>query len=301
MTIIRALEAEMKRCGVEVRCGEKVEALEYEENYITAVRTRQERYRIQNVIIATGGMGYPVLGAEGDGYRLAKSVGHSVTELHPAMMPLKTEEEWVSRCRADTIPGVELVVDLKKYRKHKARGDLIFTRDGIRGPVVLDFSREITPLLAKMEKVPLKMNLTKGMNEEQIRERLNQALSRNPQQSTHKLLQTLLPESLALVLCEMADADSAIGFKKLPGSTRDRLIRLLAWTPLTITGHEGFKKAMITRGGIPLKEIDPNTMQSRKMEGLYFCGEVMHLDGPCGGYNLQWSFSSGWLAGGLGT
>ena len=299
MTIIRALEAEMKRCGVEVRCGEKVEALEYEENHITAIRTRQERYGTQNVIIATGGMGYPVLGAEGDGYQLAKSVGHSVTELHPAMMPLKTEEEWVSRCRADTIPGAELVVNLKKYRKHKARGDLIFTRDGIRGPVVLDFSREITPLLAKMEKVPLKMNLTKGMNEEQIREHLHHALSRNPQQSTRELLQTLLPESLAHVLCEMADADPAAGFKKLPGSTRDRLIRLLAWTPLTITGHEGFKKAMITRGGIPLKEIDPNTMQSRKMDGLYFCGEVMNLDGPCGGYNLQWSFASGWLAGGV--
>ena len=299
MTIILALEEEMKRCGVEVRCGEKVEAIEHNSEHVTALRTQHERYVTKHIIIATGGKGYPMLGAEGDGYRLAESVGHRVTELYPAMIPLRTKERWVSRCRADTIPGVELVVDLKKYRKLKAKGDLIFTRDGIRGPVVLDFSREITPLLAKMNEVPLKMNLTKGMNEEQIREHFIQVLNKDPHQNTLELLQTLLPESLARVFCEMADADSTVGFKKLSGASRDRLIQLLAWTPLTITGHEGFKMAMITRGGISLKEIDPKTMQSRKMRGLYFCGEVMNLDGPCGGYNLQWSFASGWLAGDL--
>ena len=298
-TIIQALEEEMQRCGVEVRCGEKVEAIEHNGEHITALRTQYERYTTRHIIIATGGKGYPMLGAEGDGYRLAKSAGHSVTELYPAMMPLHTKESWVSRCRADTIPGVQLVVDLKKHRKLKAKGDLIFTRDGIRGPVVLDFSREITPLLAKMDEVPLRANFTRGMNEEQIREHLDQALAKNPQQNTLELLQTLLPESLARVLCEIAEANVTSGFRKLPGITRDRLIGLLAWTPLTVTGHNGFANAMITRGGIPLKEIDPNTMQSRKIRGLYFCGEVMNLDGPCGGYNLQWSFASGRLAGEL--
>ena len=147
--------------------------------------------------------------------------------------------------------------------------------------------------------MPLKVNLTRGMNEEQIREHINQTLAKNPQQTTLELLQTLLPESLARVLCELADADMTTGFKRQAGVTRDRLVKLLAWTPLTVIGHDGFAKAMITRGGIPLKEIDPNTMQSRKIRGLYFCGEVMNLDGPCGGYNLQWSFASGRLAGEL--
>ena len=299
MTIIHALEKEMKRLGVKVLCSQKAETLEYSGEHVTGVRTETETFQALHVIIATGGMGYPMLGAEGDGYDLAASIGHQVTELYPAMMPLKTKEKWVAECRADTIPKVQLVVNLKKYRKLRAEGDLIFSRDGIRGPVVLDFSREITPLLSKLDEVPLLVNFTRGMNEEQIRRQLKKETAQDPHRNTLQLLQTLLPESLSRALCTLADADPELGFNKLPGISRDRLIKLLAWTPLTVTGHEGFKMAMITRGGISLKEINPATMQSKKLKGLYFCGEVMDLDGPCGGYNLQWSFASGYLAGGL--
>jgi predicted Rossmann fold flavoprotein len=165
--------------------------------------------------------------------------------------------------------------------------------------VVLDFSREITPLLAKYDEVPILMNLTKGMNEEQIRSHFKKELVKDPHRSPLELLTTLLPESVSRELCTLTGADTQLGFGRQSGQVRDRLIRLLVWTPLTVNGHDGFKMAMITRGGVPLKEIDPNTMQSRKKEGLYFCGEVMNLDGPCGGYNLQWSFASGYLAGKL--
>jgi len=300
-TIIHALEEEMMRLGVEVLCSQKVESLEHNSKNVTGVSTQGGVFYASNVVIATGGMGYPVLGAEGDGYHLAESIGHHITEVYPAMMPLKTKERWVASCRADTIPKAHLVVNIKKYKKLQARGDLIFTKEGIRGPVVLDFSREITPLLSKMDEVPLLMNLTRGMNEEQIREVLKKEISKNPHRSTLELLQTLLPEALSRVLCTLAEADPSLGFNKLSGATRDKLIKLLAWTPLTITGHDGFKMAMITRGGISLKEIDPKTMQSKKLKGLYFCGEVMDLDGPCGGYNLQWSFASGYLAGALNS
>jgi len=190
-------------------------------------------------------------------------------------------------------------VDMKKYKKLQAKGDLIFTKGGIRGPVVLDFSREITPLLSKFNEVPLLANFTKGMNEEQIREHFKDLLALNPHQTVLELVTSLLPESLSLELCRSAEADPTIGLNKLSGTARDKLIKLLAWTPLTVNGHDGFKMAMITRGGISLKEIDPYTMQSKKIKGLYFCGEVMNLDGPCGGYNLQWSFASGYLAGKL--
>jgi len=215
------------------------------------------------------------------------------------MMPLKVKEKWVENCRADTIAKVAMYVDMKKYKKLKAKGDLIFTKGGIRGPVVLDFSREITPLLAKFDEVPVLANLTKGMNEEQIRQHFKKALENNPHQNTLELLLTLLPESVSLELCSLAEANPALHLNKLSGKVRDKLIRLLVWTPLTINGHDGFKMAMITRGGIHLAEIDPYTMQSKKLNGLYFCGEVMNIDGPCGGYNLQWSFASGHLAGKL--
>lgn len=296
-TIIKALEIEMNKLGVEVLCSQKVERLEHDGSKVIGVSTQSNTFFADNIIIASGGMGYPVLGAEGDGYPLAESVGHKVTQLHPAMMPLKTKETWGANCRADTLAKVELRVNIKKYKKLHAKGDLIFTKNGIRGPVVLDFSREITPLLSKFDEVPMMMNLTKGMNEEQIRTHFKKELAKTPDLTVASLVQTLLPESVALELCKLADANPALTLGKLSGVVRDKLIKLLAWTPLTVNGHDGFKMAMITRGGVSLKEIDPNTMQSKKIKGLYFCGEVMNLDGPCGGYNLQWSFASGYLAG----
>ena len=296
-TIIAAMEQEMHDLDVTVLCSQRVVSLEHDGEKVTGVKTETDTFFAENIVIATGGKGYPVLGAEGDGYPLAESVGHKVTELYPAMMPLKVKEKWVEKCRADTIAKVAMHVDMKKYKKRSAKGDLIFTKDGIRGPVVLDFSREITPLLSKFEEVPLLANFTKGMNEEQIRAHFKKLLAADPHQTVLDLMKSLLPESLSLVLCTLAEADPASGFSKLPGQSRDRLIKLLAWTPLTVNGHDGFKMAMITRGGVSLKEIDPYTMQSKKLKGLYFCGEVMNLDGPCGGYNLQWSFASGYLAG----
>jgi len=298
-TIINAMAQELENLGVEVLCSQKVETLEHDGIKVSGVHTMTDTFYADAVVIASGGMGYPVLGAEGDGYPMAESVGHKVTELFPAMMPLKVKETWVANCRADTIAKVHMYVDMKKYKKLTALGDLIFTKGGIRGPVVLDFSREITPLLAKFDEVPVLANLTKGMNEEQIRSHIKNEIAKDPHRSTVQLMQTLLPESVSTELCKLAEADPTLGWNKLSGQARDKLIKLLAWTPLTINGHDGFKMAMITRGGISLKEIDPYTMQSKKLDGLYFCGEVMNIDGPCGGYNLQWSFASGFLAGKL--
>lgn len=296
-TIIEAMECEMQRLDVTVLCSHKVETLEHDGTHITGVSTQSQTFKAQNVVIATGGMGYPVLGAEGDGYPMAASVGHTITELFPAMMPLKVKETWVENCRADTIAKVTMHVDIKKYKKLSAKGDLIFTKGGIRGPVVLDFSREITPLLSKMEEVPVLVSLTKGMNEEQIREHFKKETNKNPHQNTLELLQTLLPHSVSQALCTLAEVDPTLTLGRQAGVTRDALIKLLVWTPLTVNGHDGFKMAMITRGGVSLKEIDPYTMQSKKLSGLYFCGEIMNIDGPCGGYNLQWSFASGYVAG----
>ena len=296
-TIIKAMEREMQRVGVEILCSTKVEELTLSDGKVTGIKTQNGSFESDAVIIATGGMGYPMLGAEGDGYRLAQQVGHTITEIHPAMMPLLTKEKWGAECRADTIAKVEMRVNIKKYKKLHAKGDLIFTKNGIRGPVVLDFSREITPLLAKFEEVPIVINMTKGMNEEQIRNHFKALLKREPDLTTLDLLTTLLPKSVASELCKLAKADLTMRLGKLAGVVRDNLIKLLVWTPLTITGHDGFKMAMITRGGVSLKEINPKSLESKKIDGLHFCGEVMNLDGPCGGYNLQWAFASGYLVG----
>jgi predicted Rossmann fold flavoprotein len=296
-SIIDAMVDEMSRLGVEILSNQKVDKLEVKDGKIVGVSTSSDSFYSSKVVIATGGKGYPKLGAEGDGYTLAQSVGHKITKLYPAMMPLKTKELWVANCRADTIPKAKLKVDIKRYRNLSAIGDLIFTKDGIRGPVVLDFSREITPLIDKLGEVPLLMNLTKGLNQEQIREHLKN--SNNHTQTALSILETIIPSSLAIEICNIADIDPHTALPK--GLSRDRLISLVAWTPLTVVGHSGFDMAMVTRGGVSLKEIEPKSMQSRVVEGLYFCGEVVDLDGPCGGYNLQWAFASGVLVGRVNT
>ncbi|MDA7816595.1 NAD(P)/FAD-dependent oxidoreductase [Sulfurimonas sp.] len=301
VTIIAALLDELEKLHVDIICSQKVEDILHIDNSVIGVKSTTDEFRAKNIVIATGGLGYPVLGAEGDGYEMAKDLGHSTTELHPAMMPLKTKEEWVKNCRADTIAKVEFRVDMKKHKKLKAHGDLIFTKTGIRGPVVLDFAREITPLISKYGEVPVLANLTKGMNEEQISKHFKNELDKELHVDILSLVKTLLPEPLSQELLYIADIDPTSPYSKTKGASRAKLISLLAWTPLTITGHDGFKMAMITRGGIKLNEIDPKTMQSKLIDGLYFCGEVMNLDGPCGGYNLQWSFASGYLAGRLLT
>lgn len=298
-TILDALENELQRLHVRVLCSQKVTHIISEYLHVSSVQTENEIFHAANIIIATGGLGYPMLGAQGDGYTLASELGHTTTELYPAMMPLLTKESWTDNCRADTIAKVELRVALKKYAKLKATGDLIFTKNGIRGPVVLDFAREITPILSELGEVPIVAKLTKGMNEDEMLQLFKNASVKNPDATIEESLKTILPSSLINELCRLSGAEASMKFSKIEGKSRAELIKNLCATPLTITGHEGFKMAMITRGGISLKEINPQTMQSKLIEGLYFCGEVMDIDGPCGGYNLQWSFSSGYLAGSL--
>jgi len=294
-SIITALETEMERLGVTLVCNSRVRALRLESGRVTGVETENgASFDAPAVIIAAGGLGYPQLGAEGDGYAMAQETGHRIEPLAPAMMPLHTKERWVAACRADTIADARIRVNLKKAKNLKASGDLIFTKTGIRGPVVLDFAREITPLLERYGEVPLLVNLCKGLDEDAILKHFKTAGS---ERGTAETLSDLLPRSVALELCALCGADPEARFSKLPGSVRDLLVRTAAWTPLTVTGHDGFAMAMITRGGVSLKEIDPETLQSKRVSGLYFCGEVVDLDGPCGGYNLQWSFSSGRLAG----
>jgi predicted Rossmann fold flavoprotein len=299
-TIISALESELQRLNVPILTQTKVETIAREGDRVVGITTEKHTYHAPNVILATGGLGYPQLGAEGDGFEMAKALGHTITDLYPAMMPLRTKESWGGQCRADTIPKVEIKIDLPKAKGIRAQGDLIFTQNGIRGPVVLDIAREINPFLSQHGDVPILINMTKGLHEDQLLRHIKDEIHKHPEQPVLTHIQTLLPESVGRALCTLAGADPDAGFNKLSGITRDRLIRFLAWTPLTIIGHEGFKMAMITRGGVSLKEISPQSMESKILRGLYFCGEVMNLDGPCGGYNLQWSFSSGFIAGHVG-
>jgi len=286
-TIIDALKKELEKQNIKVQTDTKVISIKKIEN-IFHIKSSKEIHYSNKVLLATGGLGYPKLGATGEGFEISKNLGHNVTELHPAMMPLHTKENWQSTCTADTIGKVEIKVNLpnKKLQRLKATGDLIFTKKGLRGPVILDFAREITPFLKDYNEVPILINLTK-MDENEIHGYIK----------SHNGLKGLLPQSVLDALCKLCGITSDTNYKSLQGEKKDKLIKLFAWTPFTITGHDGFTNAMITRGGVSLKEINPSTMESKLTSGLYFAGEIIDIDGPCGGYNLQWSFSSGYLVG----
>ena len=292
-TIVQALYKELLKNNIQIITKQHVKHILIQNHIIKGVQTTDQSYYSKSVIVATGGSGYSALGTTGDGYGMANELGHKIVDLYPAMIPLFTKERWVEKSRADTISGVEIKIDMKKAKKLKAKGDLIFTKLGIRGPVVLDFAREITPLLDKFKEVPILLNLTKGMNQDSI----NRHFKKYPNLNIIDIMTKLIPFSVANQLCILLNIDTNLKYSKLAGVDRDKLINILAWTPLSIVGHDGYDKAMVTRGGVSLKEIDPKTMQSKIITNLYFCGEVVDLDGPCGGYNLQWSFASGYLAG----
>ncbi len=291
-TIIDALSGELVKQNVTIKTNQKVINV-FKNDDIFEVQTQTDIFYSRILILATGGKGYEKLGATGEGYEIARSLGHSITKLYPAMMPLFVKESWIVRCTADTIGKAELQVNLKKHHNKKAVGDLIFTKNGIRGPVVLDFAREITPLFDDFEEIPIILNFIKGKDENYLIELFKQENTKN----VLKVLETILPVSIIQSLCEFYTIDITKRYKDLAGNDKTKLLQILTKTPLTISGSEGFKLAMITRGGVNLKEINPSTMQSKIVPNLYFTGEIVDIDGPCGGYNLQWAFSSGYLAG----
>jgi predicted Rossmann fold flavoprotein len=289
-TILNGLEKELENLGVTIKIQTKLQNILTTNNKIVGVETSQGLFYTSNVLLATGGLGYPKLGATGEGIQIARNLGHTITELYPAMMPLYTKESWQENCTADTIAKatIKVNVDNKKLKKLQATGDLIFTKNGLRGPVILDFAREITPFLKHQNEVPILVNMT-GKNEDEI---INYLKKNNG-------FGKLLPPSVLQQLCKMCDIPLNANYKDMKGIQKNKLVKLLAWTPFTIVGHDGFEKAMITRGGVSTKQIDPKTMQSKLIDGLYFAGEIVDIDGPCGGYNLQWAFSSGYVAGSL--
>ena len=296
--ILDALNRKLEDENIEVKTSIKIEKIEKIDD-IFVVSSQNGSFKSKNLVLATGGLGYPTLGANGDGYIFSSSFGHNITKTHPAMMPLFTKETNFASCKADTIAKAILKVNIPKYKNLKLVGDLIFTNSGLRGPVILDFAREITPILSNYNEVPLLISFVKGKNEDEIYKHLKDEIGKNPENNILQNLETFLAFSVAKEILNICEIKDDLRFKQIEGIKREKLIKTLVWTPFTIIGHDGFKHAMITRGGVSLKEIDDKTMQSRLVSGLYFCGELVDIDGPCGGYNLQWSFSSGFLAGKL--
>jgi predicted Rossmann fold flavoprotein len=292
--VLAALVQELERLQFEVKTDCHIDDARFEDE-LFHVQHQDGVLHSSYLILATGGLALPGSGSDGQGYGFAETFGHKCTTRYPAGVPLVTAEDWPAKCTAHTIGKARVTIDLPKCGKLAAIGDLIFTRNGIRGPVVLDISREISPLLEKHTQVPLLFNLCKGRNQEEWQE-LFKSWHKDGSQRLVDCLEKELPLELAEVMCELGQLDGSTRLSQLGGKERERLIQVLIKTPLTVTGTTGYKGAFITRGGVKLKEVRPETMESKLQKGLFIVGEVLDMDGPCGGFNLQWAFASGWLA-----
>ncbi|MBO5762675.1 MAG: aminoacetone oxidase family FAD-binding enzyme, partial [Lentisphaeria bacterium] len=291
--LLNALTAELGRLSVKVVAGETVVSFVLRDGAAAGVKTSSGIYKADAVIFATGGRSYPALSGGADAYPAAAAAGHTIVTPLPGMTNLVTREEWCGKCAGIALPDAESWIDLPGERKRRCRGDLLFTRDGVSAFAVLDHAGRISELLQKTDFVPLQINLFAGRDEAFWREEV----ARWRRESGKKLAAGLLAEHLPRRLAEfLLGGDGGIA-ARMSASQQNLLIRNLTALPLTICGTGDWNRAMVTRGGVALREVSPRTLESRLIRGLYFAGEVLNLDGPCGGYNLTWAFSSGRLAG----
>ena len=293
----RALVTECGRRRVDIRCNQAVRQLCVHDGRICGVRTADGELSATHVILTTGGASYPELGGTGSGFGLARAAGHSIAPPLPALVALLTTDAWVPSCAGITFPACDAWLEVKgRTGRGPRHGAFLFTHRGVSGPAVLDLSGDATALLAAQPEVTLRVNLLPETTAATWSARFAEWRTASGKRKVSNLLDQFLPASLATAFAEQAQAGETIA-SQLSAPQRDRLVESLTALPLHITGTEGFRRAMVTRGGVNLKEVHSHNLESRMVTGLFFAGEVLDLDGPCGGYNLQWAFSSGWLAG----
>lgn len=297
VVVLKALLAELENLGVPLRTGCAVTELVVEDGAVTGVVAGGETIGARAVIMATGGRGYPKLGGGLSGCEAAAAAGHRLAPAHPGMVALVVRETWPATCRAHTVPKALLRVRRRGKRPVEGRGDLIFTRDGLAGPVILDLARDITPLLAEEGEQVLALHLN-GRGEDQWRALLQAARTGAPAQPVAAWLTAAqkIPAEIAAVHCAAAAVAPDLPLERLDRKALGRLAAALDRLEVTVTDHAGWDKAMVMRGGVSLKDVRSDTLESRRVAGLFFAGEMLDLDGPCGGFNLQWAFSSGALA-----
>jgi len=292
----RVLEKFLAECGVEVRCDSEVRGLVRDGERLSGVRTAGGEVRGGQVLVATGGLSYPETGCTGDGYRWARELGHTVVEPRPALTAVTLEADWTGEVADFNLRNVELAV-LQHGRVLASRfGEAFFTRDGIGGPIVLDLSNEVREALPRGA-VELRLDLKPAVERELFDKRLQRELAEHANKDFRKSLGNLLPKGLIPVFLRLSGIDPQKKCHSVTREERQRLLALFKQLPLPVSGCGGFEKAIVTRGGIALNEVDMRTLRSKKIPNLYFAGEVLDLDGPTGGFNLQVCWSSGYLAG----
>lgn len=293
-----ALGRRIGQLGVTLRVGCAVRGLWLDGGRLAGVETASAgRIAAGRVVLACGGKSWPDLGGTGGGYALARQAGHTIVEPVPALVPLVVRERWPGRLAGVSLSGARVRIALARQSKAGATGDVLFTHRGLSGPAVLDLSGTVAELLARGKPVPLYVEPVPGVDESGWVNQLEAWRGARGRSGVANLLGERLPASLARELCRMAGLEDGATAAHLAAGRRDALAHMLGAIELAVTATEGFEAAFVTRGGVRLREVDPATLAGRRLPGLYLAGELLDLDGPSGGFNLQWAFASGRLAG----
>ena len=288
----------MKHYGVDVHLEEPVKKLLVDDGVVTGVVTDKETYHADAVVIATGGKSYPATGSTGDGYILAAQVGHKITDIRPSLVPIVTEESWVKDLMGLSLRNVELSVVAKNKVQAKMFGEMMFTHFGITGPIVLSLSHTVGKLMRKKNigTIGLDINLKPALSPEILDKRLQKDFDLYSKKQLINGMKDLLPSRLIPLIIELAGIDPQKPINQISKEERQQIGYMLQHMPLTVKGLRPVEEAIVTAGGISLKEFNPKTMESKLVKGLYGAGEVLDIDAFTGGYNLQAAFSTGYVA-----
>ena len=299
--VIAALSAALREQHVEVFLHTKVKRLllekRDEEKRVTGVELADNtKMHADAVIVATGGISYPSTGATGDGYRMAEESGHKMVSPTPALVPMEMKEPWVRDLQGLSLRNVRMSVTRGKKKLYEDFGEMLFTHFGVSGPLVLSASGCI-PAKAFDQELSMTIDLKPALDVEQLDHRILREFDEMKNKQFKNSLGHLLPAKMIPVMIALSGIDPDTKVNEISREQRQNLLHLFKNMPLTITGLRDFKEAIITKGGVSVKDINPSTMESKLVQGLYFCGEVLDLDALTGGYNLQIAWSTGHLAG----
>ena len=300
--VIRALEREMKKVGVKVCLNTEVKSVEAEKGKFNKVVLKDTTTQTADAcIVATGGLSYRSTGSTGDGFRFAENVGHKVTQCFPSLVPMETKEPWICELQGLSLRNVEAKILDGKKELYKDFGEMLFTHFGVRGPLIISASsyvgKKFMDKNGKKKELTLEIDLKPALTEEQLDQRVLRDFEENHNRQFKNAITKLFPTKLIPVMLELGGIDPEKKVNSIEKEERKQFVHLIKHFRMTLTGLRDYPEAIITKGGVNVKEIDPGTMESKLVKGLYFAGEVLDLDALTGGFNLQIAWSTGYAAG----
>lgn len=300
--VIRALEREMKKVGVKVCLNTEVKSVEAEKGKFNKVVLKDATTQTADAcIVATGGLSYRSTGSTGDGFRFAENVGHKVTQCFPSLVPMETKEPWICELQGLSLRNVEAKILDGKKELYKDFGEMLFTHFGVSGPLIISASsyvgKKFMDKNGQKKELTLEIDLKPALTEEQLDQRVLRDFEENHNRQFKNAITKLFPTKLIPVMLELGGIDPEKKVNSIEKEERKQFVHLIKHFRMTLTGLRDYPEAIITKGGVNVKEIDPGTMESKLVKGLYFAGEVLDLDALTGGFNLQIAWSTGYAAG----